>query len=102
MGAAMKRDRITSYTLRNAAKMMEEAHHSGDRSFQNVLCCTAISIASRNNSHAYYKAKGYLSEWFKPEGVDIYWFGDPGMRKNTEVRIMLLYLAAHMAYSEGL
>ena len=98
----MKKDRITSYTLRNAAKMMEEAHHSGDRGFPNVLCCTAISRAARNNSHAYYKAKDFLRERFKPEGAGIYWFGDPGMRKNTEVRILILYLAAHMAYSEGL
>ena len=95
-----KKDRIVSYTLRNAGKLMEEAYHNGGDG--RSLCCPTISIAARNNSRVYFKTKEFFRDWFMPKKAKLYWFGLPYEPENTEVRILLLYLAAHIAYSEGL
>ena len=106
-----KKDRVISDILRIAAEDMETLYDA-DTSWP-LACCSRIEMAAwkkrgcgigRDWVPDAHKANDFFSALFMPKnktGCD-YWFGDPFNKRAAERRILALYLAAHLAYSEGL
>ena len=108
----MKGDRVISDILITAAKDMERLYYTDTPWF--LACCARIESAAWGKIRfgigvdwvfdANKKANDFFAELFMPENKtwgDL-WFGDPYSKKSAEHRMLALYFAAHIAYSEGL
>lgn len=97
----MKKDMTVSGLLFEAARLVEESY---DERAGCWACCDAINYAAVHNDvrvDVYLGAKNYFAAMFKPKSDKVFWFGDVEP-KNAQRRILALYFAAHIAYSEGL
>ena len=96
----MKKGRTISTILFKAAETMERGYFSAPDAL--FYCCPMINRVAFHSPHRA-SALIYFGALYKPRGKRFSggWFPD-SRPENTETRILALYFAAHMAYSEGL
>lgn len=108
----MKGDRVISDILITAAEDMETLYDANIS--LPIACCRRIESAAWGKIRfgvgvdwvfdANKKANDFFAELFMPKNKTKrdHWFGDPYSKRAAEHRMLALYLAAHIAYSEGL
>ena len=107
----MKKGRTISNILRTAAEDMETLYDCDI--WWSLACCARIEAVAwkkrgRNIGEDWIlesdQANIFFAELFMPKNKTRrdYWFGDPYSKRAAEHRMLALYLASHIAYSEGL
>ena len=106
-----KKDRAISKILRIAAEDMETLYDAD--TLRPLACCGRIESAvwkkrgcgiGRNWVPDAHKANDFLAALFMPKNKTRHdhWFGNPYSKRAAEHRMLALYMASHIAYSEGL